>query len=74
MEVVVKGASKLLADCKARNIVKELRKLKEKDTTSLDAANKTLQLEMEQLKMALALKEDEIKELKVQKMEALMEI
>ena len=42
MEVVIKGASKLLDDCKARNIVKELKKLKEKDTESLEAANKKL--------------------------------
>ena len=74
MEVVIKGASKLLNDCKAGNIVKELKKLKEKDTASLEAANKTLQLEVDQLKMALALKENEVKDLKAQKTEALKEI
>ena len=42
MEVVIKGASKLLGDCKAGNIVKELKKLKEKDTESLEAANRKL--------------------------------
>ena len=74
MEVVIKGASKLLDDYKAGNIVEELKKLKEKDTASLEATNKTLQLEVEQLKMALALKEDEVKDLKVQKTEVLKEI
>ena len=74
MEVVIKGASKLLGNCKAGNIVKELKKLKEKDTASLKVANKKLQLEVDQLKVALALKEDEVKDLKVQKTEALKEI
>ena len=64
MVVVIRGASKLLGDCKARNIVKRLKKLKEKDTTSLEATNKKLQLEVDQLKVALALKEDEVKDLK----------
>ena len=74
MEVVIKGAYKLLGDCKAKNIVKELKKLKEKDTTSLEAANKKLQTEMDQLKVALALKDDEVKDLKAQKTEVLKEI
>ena len=74
MEVVIKEASKLLSNCKAGNIVKELKKLKEKDTASLEAANKTLQSEVEQLKMVLALKEDEVREFKAHKMEALTEI
>ena len=65
MEVVIRGASKFLGDCKAGNIVKELKKLKEKDTTSLEATNKKLQLEVDQLKVVLALKEDEVKDLKV---------
>ena len=42
MEIVIKGVSKLLGDCKAGNICKELKKLKEKDTASLEAANATL--------------------------------
>ena len=42
MELVIKEASKLLGDCKAGNIYKELKKLKEKDTASLEAANATL--------------------------------
>ena len=74
MEVVIKGASKLLGDYKARNIVKELKKLKEKDTTSLEAANRKLQQEVDELKIALALKEDEVKNFKELKVEALKEI
>ena len=42
MEVVIKEASKLLGDCKAGNIVRELKKLKKKDTASLEATNKKL--------------------------------
>ena len=64
MEVVIREASKLLGDCKAGNIVRELKKLKEKDIASLEAANKKLQLEVDQLKAALALKEDEVKDCK----------
>ena len=74
MEVVIKGASKLLGDCKAGNIVKELKKFKEKDTESLEAANWKLQQEVDELKIALALKEDEVKNFKTLRMEALKEI
>ena len=42
MEIVIKGASKLLGDYKAGNIRKELMKLKEKDTASLEASNVAL--------------------------------
>ena len=59
MEVVIRGASKFLGDYTAGNIVKELKKFKEKDTTSLEATNKKLQLEV-----VLTLKEDEVKDLK----------
>ena len=31
LEVVTRGASKLLGDCKISNIIKELKKLKQKD-------------------------------------------
>ena len=46
-EVVISRASKLLGDYKAGNIIKELKKLKEKDTASLEAANKKLQQEVD---------------------------
>ena len=74
MEVVIKEASKLLGDCKAGNIVKELKKLKEKDTESLEAANWKLWQEVDELKIALVLKEDEVKKFKALRMEALKEI
>ena len=74
MEVVIKAASKLLGDCKAGNIVKELKKLKEKDTESLEAANRKLRQEVDELKIALALKKDEVKNFKALRVEALKEI
>ena len=74
MEVVIKGASKPFGDCKVGNIVKELKKLKEKDTESLEAANWKLRQEVDELKIALALKEDEAKNFKALRMEALKEI
>ena len=46
MELVVKRASKLLDDCKVGNICKELKKLKKKDTASLEATNATLSSQM----------------------------
>ena len=66
MELVIKGASKLLSDCMARNIYKELKKLKEKDKASLEAANATLSSQIQELKVVLALKDEEIRELKGQ--------
>ena len=41
MEVVIRVASKLFGNWKAGNIVKELKKLKEKDTISLEAATRS---------------------------------
>ena len=74
LELVTKGASKLLGDCKVGNIVKELKKLKQKDTASLEAANANLSSEVTELKMALVLKDDKIRELKAQKAERLERI
>ena len=64
MELVIRGASKLLGGCKAGNICKELKKLKKKDTMSLEAANATLSSQVQELNIALALKDEEIRELK----------
>ena len=66
MEIVIKRASKLLGDCKAGNICKELLKLKERDTTSLEATNAALSTYVQELKIALALKKDEVYVLKEQ--------
>ena len=60
MEIVIKEASKLLGDYKAGNICKELKKLKEKDTASLEAANMTLSAQVQELQMTLVLKKDEV--------------
>ena len=68
MELVIKEASKL------GNIVKELKKLKQKDTASLEAANATLSFQVTELKMALVLKDDKIRELKGGKAERLKRI
>ena len=71
MELVIKGASKFLGNCKAGNICKELKKLKEKDTASLEATNTTLSSQVHELKVILALKKDEIRVLKEQQAEYL---
>ena len=70
MEIVIKRASKLLSDCKARNICRELKKLNEKDTTSLKAANVALSSQVQELKVTLALKKDKIRVLKEQHAES----
>ena len=44
MEIVTKGASKLLGDYKAGNIFKELKKLKQEDKSEIEAYNKKLRL------------------------------
>ena len=71
MEIVIKGASKLLGDCKAGNICKELKKLREKDTMALEASNAALTTQVQDLKVALALKKDEVRVLKEQQAERL---
>ena len=44
MEAITREASKLLGDCKARNIYKELKKLKQEDNSELKAHNTQLKL------------------------------
>ena len=44
MELVFKGATKLLGDCRTRNICKEIRKLKEEDNSKLKTHNTHLKL------------------------------
>lgn len=60
MEAVVRKTSEFLGDCKTKNIVKELKKLTEKDVESLEAVNRKLQLKVDDLKAELAEKEEEI--------------
>ena len=61
LEIITTKASKFLGDCKVGNIVKELKKLQEKDTKSLEK-------EVADLKIELALRKDEINKLKVKTM------
>ena len=58
LEFVTKGASKLLDHCRLGNICKELKKLKQKDTATLEATYATLLLEVVDLKVALAKKDE----------------
>ena len=74
LEFVTKGASKLLGNCKPCNITKELKKLKQKDTALLEAANTALRSQVAELKVELGMKDEEIRQLKEQKMEALEQI
>ena len=66
MEFVTKGASKLLGDYRPGNIVKELKKLKQKGRATLEATNATLSFQVGDLKVELALKDEEICQLKKQ--------
>ena len=61
MEFVTKGASKLLGDYKPGNITKELKKLKQKDTTSLEVANMALCSQVADLKVELGMKDTKIR-------------
>ena len=46
MEVVTREASKLLGDCKAGNICKEFKKLKQEDNSELKAHNTQLKVQV----------------------------
>ena len=61
MESIIRGASKLLGDCRPRNIIKELKKLKQQDTAVLEATNATLSSRVLELKVELAVKDEEIR-------------
>jgi hypothetical protein len=74
MDAVVKGASKLLGDCKASNICKELKKLKATDTAPLEAANRTLRTEVIELNQKLGKARDDIERIKMVKTDAVIEI
>ena len=71
MEFVTKRAFKLLGNNRPRNIVKELKKLQQKDMAVLEATNAALSSQVADLKMALAKKDKEIHQLKEQKKEGL---
>ena len=60
MEFVTKRTSKLRGDCKPRNIIKELKKLKQQDTSTLEAANAALSSRVAELRIEMAKKDEEI--------------
>ena len=60
MEFVTKEASKLLGDYKPRNIVNELKKLQQKDTSNLEATNGALSSRVAELRVEMAKKDKEI--------------
>ena len=49
MEIVIRSATKLLGDCKAGNLTKEIRKLKEEGSSKLKAQNEQLKLRITEL-------------------------
>ena len=66
MESVTRRASKLLGNCRPENICKELKKLKQQDKSQLEAYNITLRSRVADLKVELAMKDEEIRQLQVQ--------
>ena len=66
LESVTKEASKLLGDCKAGNICKELKKLKQEDKSLMQAHNTKLRLQVADLQMELKAKDEEIHQLRAQ--------
>ena len=60
LEYVTKRACKLLGDYRPGNICKELKKLQQKDTATLEATNVTLLSQVADLKVELAMKNEEI--------------
>ena len=60
MEFVTKRASKLLGDCRPGNIIKELMKLKQHDTSTLEAANAALSSRVAKLRIEMVKKDEEI--------------
>ena len=65
MEFVTKRASKLLGGYRPGNIVKELKKLKQQDTSTLEAANAALSSKVAELRVEMVKKDEEIRQLRV---------
>ena len=61
MELVIKGPTKLLGDCRARNIGKEIKKLKEEDNSELKAHNTQLKIQVNDLQVAVKAQDEEIR-------------
>ena len=73
MELVLKGATKLLGDCKAGNISKEIWKLKEEDNSELKTHITHLKLRIVGRQETVKAQDEKIEELKV-KAEAIEQI
>ena len=73
MELVLKGATKLLSNCKTKNITKEIRKLKEEDNSELKTHNTHLKLRIGDLQATVKAQDEEIRRLKA-KMEGFKQI
>ena len=72
MEYVTKGACKLLGDYKPVDLCKELEKVvKRKDTTTFEANNTKLAGQVADLKVEIAKKNEEIRQLHAQSNEGL---
>ena len=63
MELVIKGATKLLGDYKVENISKEIRKLKEEDSSELKAHNAQLKIWINDLQVTVKAQYEEIRRL-----------
>ena len=76
MEAITREASKLLGDCKARNICKELKKLKYEDNSKLKAYNTQLKLWVNDLQTIVKAQDKEIRQLRahVKSLEKIREV
>ena len=63
MEYVTKAACKLLGDCKPIDLCQELEKIWQKDMVTLEANNATLAAQVVDLKVAIAKKDEELRQL-----------
>ena len=64
IELVIKGATKLFGDCKVGNISKEIRKLKEEDSSELKAHNAQLKIRIKDLHVTVKAQDEEIRRLR----------
>jgi hypothetical protein len=64
LETVVKGAARLLGDCKAENIGKEIRRLKSEDSATLKVQIEKLKLRVDEQQKMMAAQEEQISKLK----------
>ena len=73
METMIKGASRLLGDCKVSNIGKEIKKLKQEDNLELKTHIAYLKLQINDLQVIVKVEDAEVRRLQA-KMEGLEKI